>query len=62
MLPGDTIEYLDKGLASSFHRIEKLQNESGDSLLKANPGTMARLRCDPPGDHWEAGALLRKEI
>ena len=62
LLPGETIEYLDKGLTSSFHQIEKLFNEAGDSLIKANPGTMARLICDPPGEHWEQGALLRKKI
>lgn len=62
LLPGETIEYLDKGLASSFHRIEQLLNESGALLAKANPGTIARLVCAPPGGDWQEGALLRKEI
>jgi len=61
LLPGETIEYLDKGLASSFHRVGGLLGESGDRLEKANPGTMARLTCDPPVGDWEVGALLRKE-
>jgi putative protease len=62
LLPGDIIEHLDTGIASSFHKIDKLFNEAGDSLIKANPGTMARLTCEPPADHWETGALLRKKI
>ena len=61
LLPGETIEHLDRGLVSSYHKIEKLRSESGDSLAKANPGTMARMTCTPPTDGWEEGALLRKE-
>ena len=61
LLPGETIEYLDKGLTSSFHKVDKLLSVSGEDISKANPGTMARLNCTPPADSWERGALLRKK-
>ena len=62
LLPGDTIEYLGRDLTSSLHEVKKLTNEDGESLAKANPGTMAMMTCEPPANDWEKGALLRKKI
>jgi putative protease len=60
--PGQTIEYLAKGLSSSFHKVIKIRNETGDHLEKANPGNTIRITANPPPTGWEAGALLRKEV
>jgi putative protease len=62
LVPGQTIEYLGQGLNSSFHKVIKIFNETGDHLEKANPGNTVRLTMNPPPESWEAGALLRKEV
>jgi len=62
LLPGQTIEYLDRGLASSFHKIDRIVDAEGVNLEKANPGNLVRLITDPPSDNWLAGSLLRKEV
>lgn len=60
--PGQTIEYLDQGLTSSFHKVIKIKNETGDHLEKANPGNTIRIITNPPPKGWETGSLLRKEV
>ncbi|MFO7605995.1 MAG: U32 family peptidase [Desulfurivibrionaceae bacterium] len=61
LLPGQTVEYLDRGLAGSFHRISRIDDSDGTALEKANPGNLVRLITEPPADSWLTGALLRKE-
>ncbi len=60
--PGEEIEYLGQGLASTFHRVCKLLNEQGEELPKANPGHLVRLQLAPPAGEWLPGSLLRKKI
>jgi len=60
--PGEEIEYLGQGLASTFHRVEKLLNEQDEELPKANPGNLVRLQLAPPAGEWLPGSLLRKKI
>jgi len=60
--PGQTLEYLGKGLNSSFHKVIKIKNEDGDYLEKANPGNKIRITTNPQPEEWEPGGLLRKEV
>lgn len=60
LFPSREIEYLGKGFSSTFHLVEKIINEQGDELPKANPGNLVRLVLAPPAAGWVPGALLRQ--
>jgi len=62
LVPGQIIEHLGHGLTTTSHRIEKILNEAGESIIKANPGNQVQLVVNPPPEGWEDGSLLRKEV
>ncbi len=62
LLPGEKIEYLARGLVSTFHTVDEIINDKGEKLEKANPGNLVRLVTRPEAEKWEEGGLLRKEI
>lgn len=62
LFPGNEIEYLGKGLHSTFHRVEKICNDQNEEIPKANPGHLVRLTLAPIPEGWETGALLRRKI
>lgn len=62
LFPSEEIEYLGRGFASTFHRVEKIRAEQGEELPKGNPGHLVRLELSPEAQGWEVGALLRKEV
>ncbi len=61
LFPGDSVEYLGKGLDSSHHKVHKIFNEDGEEIEKANPGNIVTFDTSPTEEHWLDGALLRKK-
>lgn len=57
---GETIEYMKRGLEVAPYEIQKIHDQEGDSLNKANPGNLVTLTTSPPAEDWEPLALLRK--
>ncbi|NTV12403.1 MAG: U32 family peptidase [Desulfobulbaceae bacterium] len=62
LFPGNEIEYLGRGLNSTFHRVEKISTDLGEELPKGNPGHLVRLQLSPAAHGWEEGALLRRAV
>ncbi|MBU0480329.1 MAG: U32 family peptidase [Proteobacteria bacterium] len=61
LFPGDSVEYLGKGLESTSHMVHKIFNEDGEELEKANPGNLVTLEIGLTEVRWQDGALLRKK-
>jgi len=60
--PGDTIEYLARGLANLPCRIVALRDTEGGELTQANPNQLAHLRTDSDHACFAENGLFRKAI
>ena len=59
---GDSIEYLDRGMAERFYTVRDILDLDGQPLDLARSSNEVVLITDQPNDDWQPHALLRKKI
>ncbi len=59
--PGETVEYLGRGLEPAVCIVTGIETEDGVPVLRANPGTRIVLHTDPVLEQPEKNSILRKE-
>ena len=59
--PGETVEYLGRGLEPAVCIVTGIETEDGVPVLRANPGTRIVLHTDPVLEQPEINSILRKE-
>jgi hypothetical protein len=59
---GDTIEYLDRGMAERFYTVRDILNVDGQPLDLARSSNEVILLTEQPNDDWLPHALLRKKV
>ncbi len=59
--PGETVEYLGRGLEPAVCTVTGMETEDGVSVLRANPGTRIVLHTDPVLEQPEINSILRKQ-
>nr|WP_321465620.1 U32 family peptidase [uncultured Desulfobulbus sp.] len=57
---GDQVEYLGRGIDPDQVRVTAMRLEDGSPIERANPGNRVLLQTEPPLEHVENHALLRK--
>ncbi len=62
LMPGEEIEYMQRGIGLIRTTILSLQDEEGNVLFKANPGNLVLIETAPPlTDGMEYGILRRRK-
>ena len=61
LAPGEQIEYMQRGTGLIPVRIVSMQDEAGDSIVKANPGNLVILKTEPQLLQAVAHGILRRK-
>ncbi len=61
LTPGEHIEYMQQGMGLTPVRIVSMQDESGNPVIKANPGNLILLKTEPQLSEAVAHGILRRQ-
>ncbi len=61
LTPGENIEYMQRGIGLIPAKIVVMQDEAGNSILKANPGNLVILKTEPPLPDAVIHGILRRQ-
>ncbi len=61
LMPGEHIEYMQRGINLIPLRIVSMQDEAGNSIVKANPGNLVILKTEPQLPEAVVHGILRRQ-